>query len=55
MKDWYKSKTIWFAILTGVAGVITAFTAQFPEVGWLITLASFVNVVLRFITSKEIK
>jgi hypothetical protein len=55
MKKWYSSRTIWFAIITGIAGVITAFATQFPEVGWLITLASMANVVLRLVTTQEIK
>jgi hypothetical protein len=27
MKKWYQSRMIWFAILTGVAGIITAIYA----------------------------
>ena len=56
MKEWYKSKTLWFGVLTVVVGVATAFGfAEFspdPEqaklIGSIVTIAvGVINVVLR--------
>ncbi len=31
MKDWYKSKTVWTAIVAGVLGVLSALGYAVPE------------------------
>lgn len=55
MKKWYTSRTIWIAILTSVMGLIVAFDSQYPGIGFLMIFKSFIDVVLRFITTTEIK
>ena len=58
MKNWYKSKTIWLAVLQGVAGIMTAFLVDNPElamVGWVATGKSLVDLILRMGTTTEIK
>ncbi len=55
MKNWYQSKTIWFAILTGAVGIVTSFSTQYPDVGWLVTIGSVINVILRLVTSEPIQ
>lgn len=55
MKKWYKSRTIQIAVLMGISGVITALTTQYPTIGWLITGKAFLDVVLRFISTTELK
>lgn len=41
-KAWYKSKTVWTAVIAGVVGVLEAagLVAQVPDVVWTL-LASF--------------
>lgn len=53
-KQWYQSKTIWLAIITGAIGIVTAFHTQFPMVGAFITATSILNMALRFVTSEPI-
>lgn len=55
MKNWYKSKTIVIAILTGVLGIVVAFETQYPEVGIFAIVKSVVDIALRFITSEAVK
>ena len=53
MKQWYKSKTIWTAVLQAVAGILTVVLAEYPAleaVGYILFLKSFVDSALRFIT-----
>lgn len=60
MKSWYKSKTVWFNILT-VLVVVASFFGFTPnqelseEVsGYLLVLSPLINLLLRFITTKGI-
>jgi hypothetical protein len=53
MKEWYKSKTLWVNGLAFIAGVAAWASGQ-AEAGVSITLASFVNFSLRWITKNEI-
>lgn len=50
-KRWYSSKTLWFAVLTGALGILTALQSLYPEAGILIAMASVINVLLRFGTT----
>lgn len=50
-KAWYTSKTLWFAVLTGISGVIVALHGIYPTAGILITIASLINGILRFSTN----
>lgn len=54
-KPWYKSKTLWFAVLTGALGIITALQSIYPEAGILITIASIMNMILRFGTTAPLQ
>ncbi len=54
-KKWYQSKTVIFAVITGALGIITALQSVYPEAGYLVTLASAINILLRFSTSTPIQ
>lgn len=57
-KKWYTSKTIQFAVLTAIAGILTAVTAEYPELresGIFLTITGVVNFMLRFITDQPIQ
>lgn len=54
-KAWYKSKTLWFAVLTGLLGILTSLQSLYPEAGILITIASVINMILRFGTSAPLQ
>ena len=49
-KKWYKSKTIWLAILTGISGVVIALSTQYPAAGALVVLKSLIDIALRYAT-----
>jgi hypothetical protein len=51
---WFKSKTIWYAIISGVAGVIAAVSLQYPEIAVFTTLNSVIGIVLRFMSTTSI-
>lgn len=55
IKDWYKSKTVWVAVLQAVAGIVVAFVAEYPEVGGILVLKSSLDILLRVITSEPLK
>lgn len=54
-KPWYQSKTLWFAVLTGLSGIIAALESQFPTAGILVSIASVVNIILRFATTAPLQ
>lgn len=54
MKKWYQSKTLWYSILTGIAGVVTVLMGQHPDAGSLAIVNSIIVGVLRFITTTGI-
>lgn len=57
-KQWYMSKTVWFAIFTTILGIASVFTTQFPELqqsGALLTFIGVINVLLRLVTSEPIQ
>ena len=54
-KKWYQSRTVQFAILTGALGIVTALESVYPTAGILVTLASLINVVLRFGVTQPIQ
>lgn len=51
MKKWYQSKTLWYSILTGIAGVVTVLIGQYPDAGSLVIANSFIVGLLRIITT----
>jgi len=50
MKHWYQSRTIWVAILQATAGIIAAFITQHPEIAYLVTSKSIIDVLIRVFT-----
>lgn len=55
MKNWYKSKTIWVAVLMGVTGIITAMETEYALPGILISLKGLIDIWLRMNTTTEVK
>lgn len=58
MKPWYKSKTIWLAILQAISGVLLAFFQTNPtigEVGWFVMTKSVLDVGIRLLTQVPIE
>lgn len=55
MKNWYKSKTVWVAILMGVTGVITAMETQFALPGILLSVKAVIDLWLRANTTTGLK
>ena len=62
-KDWYKSKTVWFAVLTVALGVASAFgfgefapdEASVETIGTVVlVVVGGVNIVLRYLTKQPI-
>lgn len=57
-KDWYKSKTIWFNLVSAIVIMAGALQA-FPLPEWLLEVMAFIvtggNMLLRFSTSQGIK
>ena len=54
VKKWWLSKTLWLALIQGVAGIVTVLATDFPSLGWVAVAKSFVDVVLRLITVKAV-
>jgi len=50
MKNIFKSKTFWYAIVTGFAATTGALVAGFPEVAGIVVLNTFAQIALRLIT-----
>lgn len=55
MKSFLKSKTIWLAVLQGIAGVVTVSITQYPTVGELLVLKSVLDIAVRFMTTEGIQ
>ncbi len=55
MKSLFKSRTFWLAFAQAVAGAVVAFQYAYPEVGALLVAKSLVDIVLRIITTTEVK
>lgn len=58
VKKLYKSKTVVVAVLTAVAGILTAVLAELPElrtVGWLAIAKSIIDFSLRYVTEEPVK
>lgn len=54
VKSWYKSKTVWVNGLIILGGILTALGENLAT-GGAITLIGVANVVLRAVTSSEVK
>lgn len=55
MKQWYQSRTLWYAILSGLAGVLAVLMTSYPEIGWLAITNAAIVAVLRAITTNPVK
>lgn len=53
-KPWYKSKLLWYATLTGLAGALAILTQQYPTEGKLALLNAVIVGLLRFVTAQPI-
>lgn len=53
-KEWWKSKTLWINGLAFIRGVATIMSEQIAA-GTTLTLATVINIVLRYYTKTELK
>ena len=51
IKKLLKSKTVIVAVLQAGAGALLIFNSEFPNIGYLMTAKSFIDVVLRVLTT----
>ena len=57
-KVWWQSKTMWTAVVQGVAGVAAVFLAEQPElqtVGWIAISKSVIDTYLRTTTKQPLE
>jgi len=54
MKKLVQSKTFWLAIAQAVACIVVAVQTEFPEIGYIGTIKSFIDIFLRMNTDKGI-
>lgn len=52
-KPWYKSWIIWYAIISGIAGLVASLTSQFPDVALFAVLNSVIVGLLRVLTTAQ--
>lgn len=57
-KIWYKSKTIWFGLLTGVISLLVEFQVVLEQAegvpGWLLGAVGAMIIVLRVVTGQPV-
>lgn len=54
-KDWWTSKTLWLAVIQFVIGGLVVLGNQYPEVGGFLMAKSFLDMVLRFMTTEPVR
>ena len=54
MKSLFESKTFWVAVIQAVAGVVVVALTQLDLVGYVAVFKSFVDIILRLITTDTI-
>ena len=54
-KKWWKSKTVWLAILQFAVGLIAIILSSYPEMGYLVMLKSILDISLRLLTDLPIE
>jgi hypothetical protein len=52
-KDWYKSRTLWIAVVTGIIGIVGAFGVAIPE--WVIQVLVAMGLYTARTAKEEIK
>ena len=59
MKPWYQSKTLWAAVITGIAGVAMAVVGEGmvneQVAGGILIAVGLLNSILRMITTEPLK
>ena len=55
MKPWWKSKTMWVAVIQFVIAGLMVTGTNYPEIGGVLMLKSVLDFVLRLITNSPIK
>ena len=59
MKPWYQSKTLWAAVITGIAGVAMAVVGEglvnTQVAGGILIAVGLLNSILRMITTEPLK
>jgi hypothetical protein len=53
-KPIWASKTLWLAVLQGVAGVVVVLQSSMPEVGGLVILKSAIDIMFRVVTTTKV-
>jgi len=53
-KSWYRSKSIWIAILQGIGGIMVAVGTEYDQVGGFLVLKSLLDIIVRGITDAPI-
>jgi len=54
MKSIFESKTFWLAVVQGIAGILVVIESSHPGVGSIIIAKSFVDIMLRYLTTQSI-
>jgi len=59
MKPWYQSKTLWAAVITGIAGVAMAVVGEGmvneQVAGGILIAVGLLNTILRMITTEPLR
>ena len=55
IRNWYRSRTIWLALLQAVGGILLVVVAEYPEAGGILIAKSFIDIALRAVTVKPIR
>ena len=53
-KTIWQSRTLWLAVIQGIAGVIVILETELPGVGWVAIVKSVLDVLLRLATGKPV-
>lgn len=54
-KPFWKSKTIWFNVMTTLVGVFAFLETQYPGISIVATASGVLNIILRFATTTPIE
>lgn len=55
VKEIWKSKTFWIAIVQAVAGIAVAVFTELDLVGYVAVVKSIVDIIIRLITAEPVK
>lgn len=54
VKQWFQSRTVWVGVLTFLSGGVLALSGSIDE-GIIMGVVGVINIVLRFLTTEQIK